>query len=608
MKKHVRIIGILVLLFALIFQIGASADSERIKSIDVNVILDDEGTAKITQVWDIYTTKGTEFFIPITHLNHMKIENFRVSDETGREYEFVENWNVKGSLEDKAYKYGYNKISGGVELCWGKGSFGDHKYTVSWDYKNAVQSFTDYDGFNIRFINDNMTPPPESISISLSKPGTPFTNENTRIWAFGYKGDILFQEDGIVRGKSDRALYSNEYMNIMMSFEKGIFKPQVSNNNSFDVLKDNAMEGAKPYDEDVEDSRDTQIGTDSFSNRNSFFFRNSFIVTIVFQLVVFIAIITSILVRKGRKEKIPFIKDGRKIYLLPKNLMSKPKTKDIDYYREPPFGDELHVLYYVRGLYEKKEIWADLVASYILKWIRNDCVSPQETTETKGLIFKKDVKKVTLGIVNTPDFESNSEAEMWKFINAAAGSDGVLEEKEFERYAEKNYTKIKKWRDNIAVNGGADFLKFGGLEVIETSSKKANTNLTPKGEQDIRNYFGFKKFLSDFTIIAERGIKEVHLWDDYLINATAMGLGEEVSKQMESILPSYVFGRGEVTDSSISNYYTNYTIYYTANSFARHGSRGYISATSSSSSGGGGSSFSGGGGGFSGGGSGGGSR
>lgn len=607
MKKHVRIIGILVLLFTLIFPFSASADSERIKSIDVNVILDDDGTAKITQVWDVYTAKGTEFFIPITHLNHMEIGNFKVSDESGREFEFVENWDINGSLQDKAYKCGYNNISGGVELCWGKGSYGDHKYTISWDYKNAVQSFTDYDGFNIRFINDQMNPTPESISISLSKPGTPFTNENTRIWAFGYEGDILFQDDGVVRGKSDRALYSSEYMNIMMSFEKGIFQPQVMNNESFDTLKDLAMEGAIPYEKDVEYSGDTPGKIDSVSKPQNFTSRNMFPVIIGAQFIIVIVIIIAILTRKGLKERLPYIKDGKKIFLYPTNLPPKPKTKDIDYHREPPFGDNLHVLYYIRHLYDSSNIWTDLVASYILRWIRSECIVPQETSETRGLIFKKEVKKVTLAIVNTPDFTSNSESEMWKFIRSAAGNDGVLEEKEFERFAEKNYTKIRKWRDDIDINGGADYLKSGRLEVLESSKNKSSTVLTILGEQGINKYFGFKKFLSDFTLISERGIKEVHLWDDYLINATAMGIGEEVSKQMESILPTYVFGRGEVTDSTISNYYTNYVIFNTATSFARHGSRGYISATSSSS-GGGGSSFSGGGGGFSGGGSGGGSR
>ncbi len=606
MKKVVRIIGILVLLFTLIFQIGASADSERIRSIDVDVVLDDDGTAKVTQVWDIYTSNGTEFFIPITHLNHMEIENFRVFDETGREFEFVENWDINGSLDDKAYKCGYNRIDDGVELCWGKGSYGDHKYTISWDYKNAVQSFTDYDGFNIRFINDQMKPTPESISISISKPGTPFTNENTRIWAFGYQGEILFQDDGVIRGKSNRSLYSNEYMNIMMSFEKGIFNPQVTNNNSFDTLKDIAMEGAKPYEEDVDSTGEKPGGAGISSPRN---FRPSNVFPIIIGIQIFLVsiLVATILNRKAFGNRIPYIKDGKKIFLYPKNLPSKPKNNDIDYYREPPFGEELHVLYYVRNLYDKNEPWADLVASYILRWIRSECIVPQEMTATKGLIFKKEVKKVNLVIVNTPDFESNSESEMWRFIRSAAGSDGILEEKEFQKYAEKNHTKIKKWRDNIAVEGGVEYLRLGGLEVVEASKNKANTNLTPNGEQGIRNYFGFKKFLSDFTIIAERGIKEVHLWDEYLINATAMGLGEEVSKQMESILPSYVFGKGEIRDNTISNYYTNYAIFNTVNSFAKHGSRGYATATSSSS-GGGGSSFSGGGGGFSGGGSGGGSR
>lgn len=603
MKKHVRIIGVLLILFSLVFQMGASAESERIKAIDVDVVLDSDGTARITQKWDISTHSGTEFFIPITNLNDMEIENFRVSDETGREFEFVENWDVNGSIEDKAYKNGFNKISGGVELCWGKGSFGDHVYTVSWDYKNAVQSFTDYDGFIIRFVNDQMEPPPESVSIRISKPDTPLTNENTRIWAFGYEGDILFKPGGVVEGKSSRALNRSEYMNIMMSFEKGIFFPLVSHSTSFNDVIDRAMEGATSYDPS-DSSSDSSI---SSGPPSMFRFFNPAVFFAPF--IIFFLAILGVIFGKGFGKSIDYYKDGLKINLYPNNIPKMKKERDIDYYRELPIGNDLQSMFYVKNLYNmNNEMWSDLIASHILKWIKSGNIVPEERVETKGIIFTKEVNKVALALRNMPDFESNSENKLWEMISQAAGSDSVLEEKEFERYFRKQYTEIDQWKKMILRDGGVKFLDAGGLEITNQKTKSAKTMLTPQGEQYIWEYYGFKKYLDDFTLIAERGINELRLWDDYLIIGTLMGIGKEVSEQMEKLVPNYVFGQNYDPNTSSTSFYTNYILFNTARSFASQGMRGYTAATSSSSSGGGGSSFSGGGGGFSGGGSGGGSR
>lgn len=578
---------VLLLVLLMLIPISVSADNERIKSIDTFVILEDDGTAKVRQVWDISTHKGTEFFIPITELKDMKVENFKVSDETGREFEFVENWNVKGSLEDKAFKNGINHISNGIELCWGKSSFGDHKYTVSWDYKNAVQAYSDYDGFNIRFINDKMDPVPENVSIVISKDGTVLSNENTRIWAFGYEGDIEFKGDGTVTGKSHRSLDKNEYMNIMMSFEKGIFTPSISHEESFDVLKDRAMEGATTHEKK--------------SSTSKFPLRYVLIASILI-LVSVIGILT-----KGFRGDYIYNLGGIKINLQPKKVYRKPKDNDLDYYRGLPLDNKIIAMYYIEKIVRRMGSPVDLMASHILNWIKNDNIAPEESFATEEPKTKKDVKNVRLHIGNEPEFESETEKELWEMIVKAAGKDRILEEDEFQRYSKVNHERVSKWIDSAVINGGVKFLEMDGLEIVDEKPDSAKTMITQKGEQYINDFYGFRKFLKDFTIIQEREVKEVNLWDDYLIIATIMGMGEEVTKQMESILPSYVFGRGEEDITDSYPFYTNYLVFNTVRNMANSGIKGF-SEGSYDASGGGGSSFSGGGGGFSGGGSGGGGR
>lgn len=108
--------------------------------------------------------------------------------------------------------------------------------------------------------------------------------------------------------------------------------------------------------------------------------------------------------------------------------------------------------------------------------------------------------------------------------------------------------------------------------------------------------FDFRKFLKDFTLIEEREVKEVELWDDYLVFATLFGMADLVAKQMRKIDPSF-----EQRSALLSQNDGR------VDRAVRSMSKMYNSAKDASE-GKGGRSSSGGGGGYSGGGSGGGSR
>ncbi|MDL2293536.1 DUF2207 domain-containing protein, partial [Ruminococcaceae bacterium OttesenSCG-928-D13] len=55
------------------------------------------------------------------------------------------------------------------------------------------------------------------------------------------------------------------------------------------------------------------------------------------------------------------------------------------------------------------------------------------------------------------------------------------------------------------------------------------------GVQALTAWKGFYRFLRDFTILDERSAPEVSLWGDYLVYATAFGLGDAVSGQMQAL-------------------------------------------------------------------------
>lgn len=71
----------------------------------MHVLIDDDGDAHVTNYRHSNFLEGTENFIVFRNLDNSTIENFKVTVD-GRQYEYVDNWDLHASLEEKAFKSG----------------------------------------------------------------------------------------------------------------------------------------------------------------------------------------------------------------------------------------------------------------------------------------------------------------------------------------------------------------------------------------------------------------------------------------------------------------------------------------------------------------------
>ena len=74
---------------------------QRVKDVDTRVVLDRDGSATVTQVWDVDVTEGTEWYIPVQNLGPMTVGNLQVSED-GQPFQSVGNkWDVDWSRAKK---------------------------------------------------------------------------------------------------------------------------------------------------------------------------------------------------------------------------------------------------------------------------------------------------------------------------------------------------------------------------------------------------------------------------------------------------------------------------------------------------------------------------
>ena len=141
--------------------------AQSLRDIDIRAVLREDGSARITQVWDATVADGTEMYIPISNLGEMTVQDLTVSENGLAYYNEGRRWDVDRTLSEKAGRCGIIDKHDGVELCWGKTSYGPHVWTVEYTVTGLVQSFSDADGFNFMFVNPGFDAPAQHVKVTL---------------------------------------------------------------------------------------------------------------------------------------------------------------------------------------------------------------------------------------------------------------------------------------------------------------------------------------------------------------------------------------------------------------------------------------------------------
>ena len=93
MKK----ISVLFFIFVLVLSFNV-VNANTIESINMDIYLDEEGNAHITEIWKCFSFSNTEYYHTYKNIGKSEILNFSVKDEENIDYENIPNWNVNESF------------------------------------------------------------------------------------------------------------------------------------------------------------------------------------------------------------------------------------------------------------------------------------------------------------------------------------------------------------------------------------------------------------------------------------------------------------------------------------------------------------------------------
>lgn len=561
---------VLTLALAIVFAPGAQASSSAINSMDITCVVDENGDAVITEVIDIDAYEGTEYYQVVNIRGNQTIRNLVVS-ENGATFRDVGAWDVDAS--NKTRKSGIVTTDSGYELCFGIGNYGNHVFTMQYTVENFVSRWSDSYGVNYMFFSD-IPLDIRSASVTLEGPDA-YSDDNASIWAFGYAGDVVFQDGKVVMATDGSDLRG---MQLLMVFENDrVF----AHTNDYDA--DRAFMDV--YEEAEEGS---SYGGDEDSVAVSRSGAGKLLWFIPAIVAAFMAGMAALFTKLSTK-KLYEDEEGHK----------RAKSKSVTPYRDIPCDKDLvlfsRILTDLRG--EREFLKSTLVAAYILKWLQKNIISVVEGPE-RGILKKTQTYKIVL--TESPAIVDLNERHLYGMLWAAARDDHVLEKNEFQRYCRMNYSDVERWFDSVRESGTQRMKEKGLLRSERITDRmlgfiktKRNADIyTAAYNEELARVNGFQKFLQDEDNMAEKSMIEVKLWDEYLVFATVMGIADQVYRQAKLSVPQY--------DSRYYGY-DPYMAYMVATGFGTAGARGVAAGASSSggssSFGGGGSSFSGGGGG-----------
>lgn len=546
--KHLKS-NICLLLVLLASATGISA-RPYLHSLDIRVVLSHNGDARITEtrVMDI-DDEGTECYIGLGNMGGSEVRDLRVSDEDGNDFENIGDWDIDESRSWKEYKCGIVYKHNGYELCWGLGESGSRTYTTSYTITSLIHAYPDADAIRHVFLDQDVSPKPDHAKISIeAEDSILFTDENCGIWGFRFGGELGFQDGRIIAYNTEDFGHSGA-MYIMVRFNKGMFEPTIQEDDTFEHKKELAFEGSDYTSDDEWTTEDT-------------------IILLVMAICFFI---------------VPIV--GFIWYLIYVWRARKKVNKDLLWYRDIPMKGNLQQANDVLNAYKYFGTdYNNLLSACILKLIDMGAISIEQTLNSKG---KTEQNFVIHELKNYAD-QPLLLRKIHSMFKTAAGEDTVLEPKELRSFMRSS--KNESITDSF----------------INTLHTKTSISYYKERFDDVRQVFGLKKFLKEFSLLDERHVNEVTLWKDYMIYATLFGIADQVIKDMKKINPEY-FNMDQVA-AQMANDTTLPMIYSTLHSGTSRAVANKAAREARASGHGGHSSWGGGGGGFSGGGFGGGVR
>lgn len=481
-----------ILLLAL--TVPAFADEDAIPSIRIDVLLQEDGSAEITEIWEVRgVSDGTEYYKELENMDGMTVHSLSVWEEPGAPYQVRDHWDTELTREQKAGTCGILPTDDGYELCWGIGDYGDHTYTIRYTLVGLVKDYGDYAGFYHQFVG-SLSSAPGSADVTVRLAETPLGADNARIWAYGFTGEVEIPGDGTLAAYTHESMGRRDYVNLLCRFDRSLFPAAVRGDSSFAQLQESAEKKNSPA------ALYLTIG--------------GIAVGVVLLLLIFSYASVRYRLADGTTGKMPRNREIRENWTV-------------------PLGGDIPAVYAAMGLLRKGIAPQQLMGAYLIRWQEKGLIRVEER-EVELRRGRTATEEAIVFPAQRPGLQGAEQA-LYNLLVTLADRDCVLYTSDLEEQAEHLFTALVKWAEQVKSEGDRELTRAG----VAGPDAKGVLRFTQAGFRQAEDILGFRKYLQNLQAAGGEGLAQRELWGDYLVFATMLGIGEQVLRGMEQLEPAY---------------------------------------------------------------------
>ena len=654
--KKILIILIISVIISIVMSLAITEDSQDgkiqyLNHLDYDVTLNQDGSINVVETWDVYVKDTGTLFKNFTLSNYLygDITDVKVKDLENN-LELTEIYQEVYHVENNLF-YALD-IGGNVfEIAWGTGmstSSGNRKYQISYKIEDVITSYYDCQEFYWKFIEEGKNAiPVKSLTGSIHLPEGVQNIENLKVWGHGQiNGNIEKASNNLVKFEIQN-LRPGAMLEVRVVTAEDIFDVSETKERNYRNLD-------RIIEEETEWSNET--------NRQSMI--TKIVLIAIYAIILIIYIIKIVKYRKiNKKENDGIIKKDLKYFReIPREGDSTPNEAVYLYHFEKEkletstVQSEM-VASTILNLCLKKIITLEIEGKYIYITLVGDGSSlKKEEYQVYKLLSEASKGKERLEITELNDYAKKHYTNYSVYINKMVNEtrNELYNLELIDKNEENTYRKSKSasmffnvilglyiflltftaiihipflqipvdislaigWRESLTIFAIAILPLI--IVILYSLNLKAKIQnkiavITQKGYDEKIQWEALKRYLEDYSLLDEKEIPQLAIWEKYLVYATAFGIANKVIDQMKAKYPKVFIE--ETWDTEMKNaypiiyfstnpiYFSTHTIGTSPISMLNQGvSKAYstsvaeIAAHSSSSGSGGGGGFSGGGG------------
>lgn len=557
----------LKLLFTLVFLLGlffiagkVQAGNITLNHLDYEATLNEDGSMNVVENWDARIRDTNTMFKDFT------LDNSKFKEITNVEVYRVSGNNTKTKLtqiNEEMYHvtedcyYGLVASDGDFEIAWGVSVDGveTREYEIHYTVVDAVKTYQDCSELYWQFLNATNSIPATRVTGAIYLPQAVQDKNNVRAWAHGpYNGNIEVQ--------ADKVTFELNYLEpgVMLEVRVAVLENLFPENTTIATNRFNTiLQEEQQWADEANAEREEYIKEKEREERWESIMD---ILAIIAKIALCIFFIYRLIYNCIKAGKLP----------------KKPVPPLIDYYRDIPdqkasAGDAAFLYYFKKGAFPmniSKVLSATLLELSLKKYIAFSVDNTAKKPEVRINILdysdhieqmpalKKDEQIVYQLLMKVSEQKTFTMKEFQEYakkntVSFAKEMDKIKEEVGKEQERLENYVKTSQSKASDHVVYGIMYILFGfpiifswsvllGITLILNCiphfvmNSKLNT-LTQKGTEEAAKWNGLKRYMEDFSLLNEKEVPDLAVWEKYLVFATAFGISEKVLKQLKIRYP-----------------------------------------------------------------------